>query len=74
LARWVLRDKFRAIQLPAQKNPSTLNPSYMKKSIFFLLLATCCSFSAAYAQSLIAVQQQGDASFLPRCEGLTMLP
>jgi len=46
----------------------------MKKSIFFLLLASCCSFSAAYAQSLIAVQQQGDASFLPRCEGLTMLP
>ena len=41
----------------------------MKKSIFFLLLASCCSFSAAYAQKLIAVQHQDDASFFTTLQG-----
>jgi parallel beta-helix repeat protein len=35
----------------------------MKKSIFFLFLATCCSFSAAYAQSLIALEHNGASTF-----------
>ena len=35
----------------------------MKKSIFFLLLASCCSFSAAYAHKLIALQHNGAATF-----------
>ena len=35
----------------------------MKKSIFFLFLASCCSFSTACAQNLIALQHNGAASF-----------
>lgn len=34
----------------------------MKKSISFLFLASCCSFSAAYAQNLIALQHNGTAT------------